>query len=139
MYILTTNNELYHHGIKGQKWGVRRFQNSNGSLTTAGKKRYSGKEKHSDYTESHSKKHVSQMSDAELRKRINRLQMEKQYKDLEPSVKNAGKEYLGKALKVLGTVTVATTTLINLMSNFDKLSKVNLTPGLDKIKFSHIS
>lgn len=34
------SNELYHHGIKGQKWGVRRFQNKDGSLTSAGKKRY---------------------------------------------------------------------------------------------------
>lgn len=33
-------NELYHHGIKGQKWGVRRYQNSDGSLTAAGKERY---------------------------------------------------------------------------------------------------
>ena len=33
-------NELYHHGIKGQRWGVRRFQNEDGSLTDAGKKRY---------------------------------------------------------------------------------------------------
>lgn len=33
-------NELYHHGILGQKWGVRRYQNSDGSLTPAGKKRY---------------------------------------------------------------------------------------------------
>ena len=32
-------NELYHHGIKGQKWGVRRFQNSDGTLTPAGQKR----------------------------------------------------------------------------------------------------
>ena len=32
--------ELYHHGIKGQKWGIRRFQNKDGSLTPAGKKRY---------------------------------------------------------------------------------------------------
>ena len=31
---------LAHHGIKGQKWGVRRFQNRNGALTTKGKKRY---------------------------------------------------------------------------------------------------
>lgn len=34
------NNELTHHGIKGQKWGVRRYRNSDGSLTEAGKKRY---------------------------------------------------------------------------------------------------
>lgn len=32
--------ELYHHGIKGQRWGVRRYQNEDGSLTTAGRKRY---------------------------------------------------------------------------------------------------
>lgn len=36
-----SDEELYHHGIKGQKWGVRRFQNKDGSLTPAGEKRYS--------------------------------------------------------------------------------------------------
>lgn len=34
------NNELQHHGIKGQKWGLRRYQNKDGTLTAAGKKRY---------------------------------------------------------------------------------------------------
>lgn len=34
-------SELFHHGIKGQKWGVRRFQNKDGTLTAAGSKRYS--------------------------------------------------------------------------------------------------
>lgn len=32
--------ELWHHGIKGQRWGVRRYQNADGSLTAAGRKRY---------------------------------------------------------------------------------------------------
>lgn len=40
IYILSSNGELYHHGIKGMKWGVRRYQNQNGSLTPAGKKKY---------------------------------------------------------------------------------------------------
>lgn len=34
------SDELYHHGIKGQKWGVRRFQNEDGSLTSEGRERY---------------------------------------------------------------------------------------------------
>lgn len=38
--VVRINNELYHHGIKGQKWGVRRFQKKDGTLTSAGKKRY---------------------------------------------------------------------------------------------------
>jgi hypothetical protein len=32
--------ELYHHGILGMHWGIRRYQNKDGSLTSAGKKRY---------------------------------------------------------------------------------------------------
>ena len=35
------NNYIYHHGIKGQRWGIRRFQNKDGSLTPRGRKRYS--------------------------------------------------------------------------------------------------
>ena len=39
-YIITRDNYLQHHGIKGMKWGVRRYQNKDGTLTNAGKKRY---------------------------------------------------------------------------------------------------
>ena len=40
-YFITYDGELYHWGIKGMKWGVRRYQNADGSLTAAGRKRYS--------------------------------------------------------------------------------------------------
>ena len=36
-----TPSELFHHGVKGMHWGVRRYQNKDGSLTAAGRKRYS--------------------------------------------------------------------------------------------------
>lgn len=37
-YILDTSNYLQHHGVIGQKWGIRRYQNKDGSLTARGKK-----------------------------------------------------------------------------------------------------
>lgn len=40
MWTYNNTDELYHYGILGMKWGVRRYQNKDGSLTNAGKKRY---------------------------------------------------------------------------------------------------
>jgi len=41
MALLKYEDYLYHHGVKGMKWGVRRYQNEDGSLTNAGKKKIS--------------------------------------------------------------------------------------------------
>lgn len=45
MWNYVHTDELYHHGIKGQKWGVRRFQKEDGSLTAKGKQRYSDEDR----------------------------------------------------------------------------------------------
>jgi hypothetical protein len=41
--VITTDGELYHFGVLGMKWGVRKYQNADGTLTSAGKERYGGK------------------------------------------------------------------------------------------------
>lgn len=77
---------IAHHGIIGMKWGVRRYQNKDGTLTNAGKKRYSTDDAVVDSPNSStgkktdtSSKSVSEMSDEELRSRLNRINMEDQY------------------------------------------------------------
>lgn len=42
-YVEFNYNDIYHHGIKGQRWGIRRYQNPDGSLTPAGEKHYGKK------------------------------------------------------------------------------------------------
>lgn len=80
------SDELYHWGIKGMKWGVRRYQNKDGTLTAAGKKHYGGEDadgsEKPDYAPKASKKKAGDYTDEELRAQINRMQMEKQYRDL---------------------------------------------------------
>lgn len=86
-------NELYHYGTLGMKWGIRRYQNKDGSLTPAGKKRYAKLNLEleklkppGEKTQKSSNKTASGMSDDELRTAINRLRMESEYKQLVSSL-----------------------------------------------------
>lgn len=133
-------NELYHHGIKGQKWGVRRFQNKDGSLTLAGKKRalkmqnqytelannkkyhdkhgnltYAGrkkelqmKEKYSELTGKDLRKftpktnkstadksqRISEMTNAEIQAKIDRIRLENTLKSLTPAQTSRGEKFI---------------------------------------------
>ena len=96
--LYETSFTLSHHGIKGQRWGVRRFQNKDGTLTAKGKKRYKD-----------SGEDVKSMSNEELRSRINRLRNEKTYMDLtknESKISKAADNLQKKAS--LGSKTVET-------------------------------
>ena len=114
--------------INGMKWGVRRYQNKDGTRTAAGKKRESSSKSdapaHEDYSKAHSSKSVKSMSDAELRNRLNRLQMEKQYSQLSSTDVNRGKEYVSKTLKVAGTIATATSTALTIYNNYGKIKEI---------------
>ena len=102
--------ELRHHGIKGMRWGIRRYQNKDGSLTPVGQRRLNKLEKeynrlsgksHDDYEQISSnvkkkeKKHkkVSEMTNEEIQARIDRIRLVNTLNSLQPKHVSAGQRF----------------------------------------------
>lgn len=112
------SNELMHHGIHGMRWGVRRYQNKDGSLTAAGRKRINqldseyqrltGK-KLSESSESNTvkktsakPKKISEMTNEEIQEKINRIRLERTLESLTPKEISSGEKFA----KFIGDSTV---------------------------------
>ena len=135
------SNDLQHHGIKGMKWGVRRYQNNDGSLTPAGKKRYLSVDyesalkrvKKADDTlndirktrqepkkaayEAEVRRKASSMSDKELQQAVNRLNMEERYTQVmtQRSKLEKGKSKVDQILDVAGSTLTGAATALSIM------------------------
>lgn len=108
------NAELYHYGIKGMKWGVRRYQNEDGSYTSLGKERRRV-EYSDDYKRASELKNRDprSLSNKELSELNTRMQLEDNYARLMASGKKKSdgllKQYVNKTASQLKDVAAAKT------------------------------
>ena len=108
-------NELYHHGVLGMKWGVRKDR----SHSSGSRRKKSTRHMSQDAREASviKKKSVSQMSNAELKKINERSRLEQEYSRLNPST-------VQKGLKFAGVVAAGMGTVVALYSNGGKIIEI---------------
>ena len=101
------SNEIYHHGILGQKWGVRRFQNEDGTLTEKGRKKLLQEErKKADNQKIEDVKNRGTLSSAEIKEKIERIKLEKELRTLTEAEIYPGKTTAKRVLNSIGEKTL---------------------------------
>lgn len=104
MYGIKMNDELAHYGILGMRWGIRRYQNKDGSLTAAGKKKRKIDSLNEESKDASKPKKLSEMSDSEIGDKIKRMQLEKNYLDLEKQLASLKPQQISKGKKFIKMV-----------------------------------
>ena len=110
-WIITADESecVVHAGIPGMKWGRRRYQNKDGSLTPEGRLRYGSKSEDRDanverkLTSRQMRRRMSDMSDKELQDAINRKQKEKQLREMLDEEISPGKKKANEILSRIGS------------------------------------
>lgn len=126
---LISKEELYHHGILGQKWGIRRFQNLDGTLTEEGKLRYKLNRSDAGKQLGFGKKHFftvgiptisDYLVDLEVERQNRVVDYKKKY-DREFRIKRLPSSDLGKMKKHLGSLIKEMKDVETAAENFKKL------------------